>query len=165
METNLASPLVLHIEDDDGDAHLVVRSLSQGSIPVRISRASDGKEALDFLAAIESRESEAPGLILLDLKLPFLSGKEILIHIRSRENIRELPVVIFTSSDAAEDIVACEDGGCNEYVVKPIEYSEFRSTVDSICKRYFGSTVDAEPNAVSESTLPDSEEPELLAAV
>jgi DNA-binding response OmpR family regulator len=136
MDPDPRLPLVLHIEDDEGDAHLVVRSLAHSSCDVRIARAVDGREALSIVNAVAEGEYERPHLILLDLKLPFVSGAEILRIARSKSVFSDVPIVVLTSSDAEDDVAACADAGCSEYVVKPIDYLEFKSVIADLCDRY-----------------------------
>lgn len=152
VESKTAEPLVLHIEDDDGDAHLVVRSLCRGPIPVRIQRAIDGREAISILEDVCKGDADCPDLILLDLKLPFRSGVEVLQWARDQERFHATPIVMLTSSDLESDIEACRSAGCSEYLVKPMDYRELRSTLDQVCHRYFGREV------------PNGENPAVVAA-
>ncbi len=140
MESNYSSPLVLHIEDDDGDAHLVVRCLSHWPSPVRILRAADGKEALNILGEIADGAHERPHLVLLDLKLPFYTGIEVLRWARDREPLCDMPVVVLTSSDMESDVEQCHEAGCTEYLVKPMDYLALKKTLDDLRHRHFVAT-------------------------
>ncbi len=129
-------PSVFHIEDNDGDAYLVVKALSNSGHRMRIGRSADGKDAKMTLEAMRDGVDEIPSLILLDLKLPFISGFELLKFVRSEPKLAPIPVVIFTSSDEQKDIDAANEAGCNDYYVKPIDYGVFRSTLRDICDKY-----------------------------
>lgn len=136
VESSQDHPLVLHVEDDDGDAHLVVRCLGQRPSPVRIRRVSDGREAMNTFQEILNGSMELPNLVFLDLKLPYYNGLEILRRVRAEEKFSDLPVVMLTSSDVISDVEACEEAGCSEYVVKPMEYSDLRAVLNDICQKY-----------------------------
>ena len=136
MRCNKIPPLVLHIEDDDGDAQFVVRALAQGPTRVRISRAADGLEAIDMLQAILNGEMETPDLVLLDLNLPFYSGFQILQWLSEQSTPRTFPVVVFSSCSAQAALELGANDSCDEYIVKPIEATEFQQTVESICSKY-----------------------------
>src|ERR1700722_13139872 len=101
------SPLILHVEDEDGDARTVARTISKMTCAFRLIRAIDGKEALRLLSEIERGDHEAPDLILLDLKLPYASGMEVLRSARATRSLAETPIVILTSSDVEEDRRQC----------------------------------------------------------
>jgi CheY-like chemotaxis protein len=131
-----SEPSVLLIEDNDGDAYLVVKALSYCGHRMSIGRSSDGKEAKSMLEAVRDGNEARPALVLLDLKLPFISGLELLQFMRSDSALADLAVVVFTSSDEQKDIDAANEAGCNDYYVKPIDFSVFRSTLREICDKY-----------------------------
>jgi len=141
VDSSQDHPLVLHVEDDDGDAHLVVRCLGQRSTPVRIRRVSDGREAMSTFQEILKGSMEMPNLVFLDLKLPYYNGLEILRRVRSEEMFGDLPVVILTSSDVISDVEACEEAGCTEYVVKPMDYADLRTALNEVCQKYLSPSV------------------------
>lgn len=127
---------MLHVEDDEGDAHLVVRCLSQWPTPVRIQRASDGREALNTFEAIVNEEQECPDLVLLDLKLPYYHGVEVLRWARAQQSLKGVPIVMLTSSDMPSDVEACREAGCTEYVVKPMDYLDLKAELEGIRQRH-----------------------------
>src|SRR5689334_1986999 len=100
--------IVLHVEDDANDVFFVQRAFEKAEVGVRLHRVEDGQQALDYLGGIGAYRDRAsfpmPDLVLLDLKLPLLSGFEVLEWARAREQFRELPICILSSSDQAEDI-------------------------------------------------------------
>ena len=132
----MTEKLILLVEDNDDDAELCVRALQKNNLANEIVRARDGQEALNFLhdesIAAERFGETYPELILLDLKLPKVDGLEVLNAIRNHARTKHLPVVVLTSSDLEDDIVACYDGGANGFVRKPINYLEFVEAVGNL---------------------------------
>ncbi len=127
---------ILMIEDDDNDAELTLRAFKQYNLANHIIRFSGGQEALDFLFQPEvSQEAEKrakPKLILLDLKLPGISGLEVLKMIKSDPLTRCIPVVVLTSSTEEEDIIRSYQLGVNSYISKPVEFDSFMETVKNL---------------------------------
>jgi two-component system, response regulator len=124
---------ILHIEDDPGCIELVQRALKRNLFSVDLLQVSDGHEALQFI----STHINPPKLILLDLKLPKISGLRVLAELKSNEKTRMLPVVIFTSSKETNDIAESYLKGANSYIIKPLEYKEFLTVMDDIMKYWF----------------------------
>lgn len=148
MESNDLNPLVLHVEDDDGDAHLVVRCVANWPVNVRIQRAINGGEALNLIREIELGEHETPHLVLLDLGLPYYSGAEILLAMRAIGAFQDVPIIVLTSSEIPEDMEECREAGCTEYVVKPMVYLDLKQELDRVCKQHL-LRVDPEPEPES----------------
>ena len=124
---------VLLIEDNPGDAELTKDTLEAGKVLLEISIAFDGAEALAQLQAQSAAGgAELPDLILLDLNLPKLDGRQILGAIKQEELLRKIPVVILTSSDAEVDVVKSYELGANCYVTKPVGLEAFQSIVRSV---------------------------------
>lgn len=119
---------ILLVEDNADDEQLTLRAMRQSEVPNIIRVARDGAEALDHLfgAAAGTR---LPDLVLLDLKLPKVSGLEVLQRLRSEERTRGLPVVVLTSSDEEKDIVESYNLGANSYIRKPVDFDEFIDAV------------------------------------
>lgn len=118
---------ILLVEDNADDEQLTLRAMRQSEIPNIIRVARDGAEAIDFLYGVEA--GRLPDLVLLDLKLPKISGLEVLQRIRSEGQTRALPVVILTSSDEERDIVKSYNLGANSYIRKPVDFDEFIDAV------------------------------------
>lgn len=120
---------ILLVEDNQDDIDLTLRAFRKSNIANRIVVARDGQEALNYL--VSAREQGAadpcamPAVVLLDLKLPRVSGLEVLQAIRSDERTRRLPVVVLTSSNDERDIVNSYDLGANSFVRKPVDFGEF----------------------------------------
>ena len=127
---------ILLVEDNPSDADLTRRALAKGHISNELVVAEDGQEALDYLrgeGAYAGRAiSETPSLILLDLKLPKVSGLEVLRAIRANARTRRVPVVILTSSKEEEDVGAGYDLGVNSYVRKPVDFKEFQAAIANL---------------------------------
>jgi len=132
----MTSKTILLIEDNASDVELTKRALTRFHIANDMVVAEDGKEAIDYLwgegAYIDRDLSELPTLTLLDLKLPKVSGLEVLRRIREDPRTRRLPVVIFTSSKEEQDIAAGYDLGINSYIQKPIDFKQFSEAIEQL---------------------------------
>jgi len=117
---------ILLIEDNADDEQLTLRAMRQSEIPNIIRVARDGVEALDFLFGANG---SLPDLILMDLKLPKVSGLEVLQRIRQEPRTQRLPIVVLTSSDEERDILESYKLGANSYVRKPVDFDEFIEAV------------------------------------
>ncbi|MDJ0806754.1 MAG: response regulator [Gammaproteobacteria bacterium] len=120
---------LLLVEDNPDDEALTLRALKKHNLANRIDVARDGQEALDFLfceGEYHQRDpAELPQVILLDLKLPKLSGLQVLERMRADTRTRHIPVVVLTSSDDEQDIMRSYDLGANSYVRKPVDFEQF----------------------------------------
>lgn len=134
MNTANYNPVeILIVEDNPQDAELTMRALKKMNLTTHIMVAEDGEEALDIIfsrGAFELRKSlKPPRVIFLDLKLPKVSGLEILKEIKSNPETKRIPVVIVTSSREDPDIKAAYEYGANGYVVKPVEFEAFSNSM------------------------------------
>ncbi len=122
---------ILLVEDNPNDVELTLRALKEHRLANHVRVARDGAEALDILLGEGGVEEGAlpPRLVLLDLKLPKVSGLEVLERIRNDPRTRRLPVVILTSSREDPDVQAAYDLGANSYVVKPVDFEDFTAAV------------------------------------
>ncbi|MGB7444439.1 MAG: response regulator [Coleofasciculaceae cyanobacterium] len=120
---------ILLVEDDDNDVFLIKRAFRQLDLPHSLQVVGDGEAAINYLQGRETdinREHFVlPELILLDLKLPRLSGLEVLQWIRQQPDLKRMPVVILTASRETPDINLAYDLGVNSYLVKPVSFNEF----------------------------------------
>ena len=124
---------ILLIEDNPGDIRLTQEAFKFNKIPSRLHVTRDGIEALDFLyRRNDFAESPVPDLILLDLNLPKKSGREVLAEIKKDENLRRIPVIVLTTSDAEEDIFNAYDLHTNCYITKPVDLDEFMKIIKAI---------------------------------
>ena len=115
---------ILLVEDTEEHAVLMRRALENGKLKPRIFWITDGKAALDFLYNLgdyaDREANPIPDLILLDLKLPKVSGLEILEQIKGEESLRDIPIVILTASDEGKDIIRGYQGGADSYFTKSV---------------------------------------------
>jgi CheY-like chemotaxis protein len=127
---------ILLIEDNSSDIELTKRALEKGHILNDVVVVSDGQEALDYLfgtGVYAGRDtSDLPTLTLLDLKLPKVSGLDVLRRIRTEVTTRRMPVVILTSSREEQDMAASYDLGVNSYIRKPVDFESFVQSVGQL---------------------------------
>jgi len=124
---------VLLVEDSPGDVRLTREAFHDANATVRLSVAVDGVEALAFLRRQgKHADSPRPDLILLDLNLPKMDGREVLAHIKEDDSLKLIPTVILTTSDAEADIVKSYQLQANCYLTKPVQLEEFEVLVKSI---------------------------------
>ncbi len=130
---------ILLVEDDPGDQKLVKISLKDNRIANDLHIVNSGKEALDYLyhRGDYSDGTPRPDLILLDLNMPGMNGKEVLKQIKSDENLKAIPVVILTSSGAEKDILQGYNLQASGYVKKPPDLMEFKKVIKRIGEYWF----------------------------
>jgi CheY-like chemotaxis protein len=138
---------ILLVEDNPTDAELCLRSLKKRNITNDVVWLQDGAEALDYLfcrGVYEGRPSDhKPTVVLLDLRLPKIDGKEVLRQIKADDKLKSIPVVVLTSSGEDRDIAECYTVGANSFVVKPIEFGELAETVARL--GYYWSLINTPP--------------------
>ncbi len=126
---------ILLVEDDPGDAEMIIRALKKNGLSRNIVHVENGAEAVDFLfgtGTCEGQGIQQPRVVVLDLNMPKLNGLAVLKMIREDKRTQNIPVVVLTSSQEPSDIRSCYDAGVNSYIVKPVEFSEFSKTVSMI---------------------------------
>lgn len=124
---------ILLVEDSPGDVRLTMEALADAKISNSINVASDGVEALEFLRREgEHANAVRPDLILLDLNMPRMDGRELLSIIKDEENLRNIPVVVLTTSQSENDILKSYDLRANCYITKPVDLDQFLVVVNSI---------------------------------
>ncbi len=127
---------ILLVEDNPQDAELTVRALKKNKLANRIYVAEDGAEALDILFArgqyIQPENAAPPKIVLLDLKLPKVSGLEVLNQIKSDVRTKKIPVIVVTSSREDPDIEESYARGANSYVVKPVDFEQFFNAMGNL---------------------------------
>ncbi|GGQ77767.1 response regulator [Couchioplanes azureus] len=128
---------ILVVDDDDADAFMISEALGSSETRTTVNRVSDGREALDYLRNVEPyADAHRPDLILLDLNMPRMDGRETLAAIKTDDRLKTIPVVILTTSGAAPDIVSSYQHRANAYVTKPFDLEDFESTVRTIDRFY-----------------------------
>jgi two-component system response regulator len=127
---------ILLVEDNKSDARLTIRALKKHNLANNLVHLIDGAQALDFIfgkGEFAGRNiSDKPKVIFLDLKMPKVSGLEVLKIIKSDERTKLIPVVMMTSSKQEQDVVESHKLGVNSYVVKPVDFNNFSKTVSEL---------------------------------
>jgi CheY-like chemotaxis protein len=126
---------ILLAEDDPRDAELTLTALEENHLANQVTLAEDGEEALDYLfcrGTFATRERGNPLFVLLDNKMPKVSGLEVLKIIKADEDLKTIPVVVLTSSRETPDLLEFYKHGANAYVVKPVDFSEFMTAVKEV---------------------------------
>lgn len=127
---------ILLVEDNPYDAELTLRALKKQGLAHNSLTCTDGVEALDFLFGQGNYAgrnlAERPKVIFLDLKLPRISGLEVLERVKSDDRTRTIPVVVLSSSQEEQDITRSYDLGVNSYTVKPVEFDKFFQVVEEL---------------------------------
>lgn len=126
---------ILLAEDSANDVELTLAALAEHRLANQVDVVRDGAQALDYLferGAYEGRAGGHPGVVLLDLKMPKVSGLEVLRQIKADPALRTVPVVMLTSSREEADLTASYELGVNAYVVKPVEFSAFMDAVRQV---------------------------------
>ncbi len=126
---------ILLVEDDPRDEELTLAALAEHDLANTVAVVRDGQKALDYLyrrGEFKARASGNPILVLLDLKMPKVSGLEVLKIIKADEHLKIIPIVVLTSSRETPELVECYKHGVNAYVVKPVDFIEFMKTVKQL---------------------------------
>lgn len=142
MGQGAANPVrILVVDDDPGDVLMIEEALADSEIEKVIDVVSDGQEAMEFLRR-EGRHTEArrPDVILLDLNMPRMDGRQVLGEVKQDEDLRTIPIVVLTTSNADTDIVGSYTLQANAYVTKPIDLDDFNDVVRRI-DEFFGRVV------------------------
>ncbi|MES2697716.1 MAG: response regulator [Verrucomicrobiota bacterium] len=130
---------ILLVEDSADDAFLMQRAFESAGVVNPVSIATDGEEAITFLSRPElSDETQRPCLVLLDLRMPYRSGFDVLSFVRGREDLKTLAIVVLTSSNEPSDITRALELGANAYVVKPPVYADLMKSVEAIRDFWLG---------------------------
>ncbi len=123
---------ILLIEDNPMDVDLIRRAMLKADANLRMDVARDGENAIEFLKQLDESDASAPVFILLDLKLPKINGLEVLQAFKSHPRHKNLPIIILTSSNETNDIMQAYSLGANSYILKPIDYDQFASSIQLI---------------------------------
>jgi two-component system, response regulator len=124
---------ILLVEDNPKDLELTLHALKKNNLANQVQVARDGAEALDFFFGPQARARVTkPRLVLMDLKLPKVSGIEVLKQLKANPETKSIPVVVLTSSTTEKDIAECYEYGANSYLRKPIDFNHFVEAAKTI---------------------------------
>jgi CheY-like chemotaxis protein len=131
--------VILLAEDEPADAHLIKVALRENRMLVDLRWVNDGVEAFEFLRRQDDRFRDAPSpdLILLDLNMPRMDGREFLAAIKQDPELKDIPVVVLTTSDVERDVIASYQGGAAGYITKPVELTELVATIKGLEDYWF----------------------------
>jgi CheY-like chemotaxis protein len=127
---------ILLVEDNPADVEITLEAFRRSRSGTRVSVCRDGEDALDYLFQrgryLRGQTAPRPDMILLDLNLPKRSGFEVLEQVKQHESLREIPVIVLTTSDRDEDVRRCYRAGANNYLAKPVQFDDCVKLVATI---------------------------------
>ena len=126
---------ILLVEDDPKDVELTLTALEEYQLANAVDVVRDGAQALDYLyrrGKFQTRDARNPVVVILDLKLPRVSGLEVLRQVKGDAQLRQVPIVVLTSSREEQDLIASYQLGVNAYVVKPVDFHKFVDAVKTL---------------------------------
>lgn len=140
MPETLSQPILL-VEDSPEDFETTERAFRRSGLKNPIFRCADGDEALDFLHRrgryADPKDSPRPGVILLDLNLPGTDGREVLNEIKTDPDLKQIPVIVLTTSKDDRDIEVCYRYGANSYIQKPVDLDGFMKAIERLNDYWF----------------------------
>jgi len=132
---------ILLVEDSPEDYEATVRAFKRSGLKNPIYRCEDGENALDFLHRrgpyADPERSPRPGVILLDLNLPGTDGREVLTEIKQDDQLKQIPVIVLTTSNDARDVESCYQAGANSYIQKPVDTEGFVRAIERLNGYWF----------------------------
>ena len=129
---------ILLVEDNDDDVELMRIGFERAHFAANLHHVSNGEDCMAFLRKERGYEDRPrPDLVLLDLNMPRMDGREVLAEIVRDEQLRSLPVVVLTTSDSQEDVLASYNLRCSSYIVKPVDFHQFSRVVQGITDYWF----------------------------
>ncbi|MEM6763374.1 MAG: response regulator [Bacteroidota bacterium] len=137
---NLTPFRIILVENNPSDILLFREAFSETSYRVQVDAVSSGGELMDILSTQQKSEAQ-PNLIILDLNMPKEKGQEILGKLKENTETRRIPVIIFTTSEAMPDVVACYDSFANGYIVKPMDFQRYVEIVKVLGEYWIGTNV------------------------
>jgi CheY-like chemotaxis protein len=127
--------IILIAEDDDGHAELIVEGLRETGLKNQIIRFDNGSDIWDYLVDVHKEggtENNAEYLVMLDINMPLVDGTEVLRRIKNRDDMKNIPVIMLTTTDDPREIEKCYQLGCNVYITKPVEFIKFAETLQKL---------------------------------
>jgi CheY-like chemotaxis protein len=150
---------ILLVEDDPRDVELTLAALEEHHLANQVTVVNDGAAALDYLnlgGKFKARTGGNPILVLLDLKMPKVSGLQVLKAIKTDERLKSIPVVVLSSSRETPDLAECYRYGVNAYVVKPVDFADFMKAVQQL-GIFWAAINEPPPYAASAASDPDGQ--------
>lgn len=135
MERMTREVVILIADDDAGHIRLIEKNLQRAGLFNRIERFSNGQEILDFLfrrGSGKHRSADTAYLMLLDIRMPQVDGVEVLRKVKSDPELRKIPVSMLTTTDDPREVARCHELGCNNYIVKPVDYDKFAEAIKQL---------------------------------
>ena len=136
MDAEMNRDVVLLIADDDaGHARLIEKNLRRAVLSNPILRFEDGQQILDFIFQRgdgQKRTADTPYLLLLDIRMPKVDGVEVLRQLKADAELRKIPVCMLTTTDDPREVERCHALGCNNYIVKPVDYEKFSEAITNL---------------------------------
>ena len=134
MNLSQSKPIeILLVEDSPSDAALTIEALKAGKIANRLTHVEDGVEAMDFLRRRgKYADAARPDLIMLDLNLPRMDGRDVLVEIKTDPDLKIIPIIVLTTSRSDEDILKSYQLNANCYITKPVDFDHFIGVVKSL---------------------------------
>jgi CheY-like chemotaxis protein len=136
---------ILLIEDNPEDYETTLRAFKKAGVTNPIYRCEDGEDALDYLFQREKYSNPIsaprPGIILLDLNLPGTDGRQVLVEIKNDANLKQIPVVVLTTSTDHRDIRECYNSGANSYIQKPVDLVGFTKAIEMLSEYWLDMTI------------------------
>jgi CheY-like chemotaxis protein len=132
---NMTREVIILIADDDpGHVRLIEKNLTRAGLHNPVERFEDGAAILDFIfqRGERKRSAEASYLLLLDIRMPKVDGVEVLRQVKGHPELRKLPVIMLTTTDDPREVERCHALGCNNYIVKPVDYDKFAEAIKQL---------------------------------
>jgi CheY-like chemotaxis protein len=125
--------VILIVDDDTGHARLIEKNLSRAGLHNPVERFDNGQEILDFMFgnghSARKRRHDCSYLVLLDIRMPKVDGTQVLQKIKENKELRKIPVIMLTTTDDPREVERCHELGCNNYIVKPVDYEKFADAI------------------------------------
>jgi CheY-like chemotaxis protein len=134
---NMRPLRILLVEDSPSDVRLIKEAMRDTPVPVQITVAQDGVEATDYLSQVEEGSAVRPDLMLLDLNLPRKNGREVLADVKGRPALKQIPVLVMTSSQSDDDVEQAYSLNANCFITKPADLQHYQSVVRAIENFWF----------------------------
>ena len=127
--------VIILAEDDDGHAGLIYKTLKRAGVENDILHFEDGEKTLNYLfrrGDYFHREERVSHILLLDLRMPVVDGKEVIRQVKQDKELQNIPIIVVSTTDDPEEIENCYSMGCSKYIVKPIQYDEFTEVITQL---------------------------------